>query len=181
MGYKWRPIVMFINRFDMNTSLIYFPLFGTRYELPMRRMRLPAQTLNARRMRENLASLLGQGRHCLSELVLPGHTDSQDLLGFLPRRRPAKRRQPKGDASRLRYFAHPVALAHSEQRLDGIGADWQSHVIEPSGLGRLKLVVQIGTKLLADGGGGHRGNACFALGDSGPPQPPGFENLLASQ
>ncbi len=68
-----------------------------------------------------------------------------------------------------------------EQRLDGIGADGPSHVIEPSGRGRLKLVVQRGTKLLADGGGGHRGNACFALGDSGPPQPPGFENLLASQ
>ncbi len=147
----------------------------------MRRMRLPAQTLKARRMREHLASLLGQGRHCLSELVLPGHTDSQDLLGFLPRRRPAQRRQPKGDASRIRYFAHPVALAHSKQRRDGIGADWQSHLIEPSGLGRLQLVVQRGTKLLADGGGGHRVNACFALGDSRLPQPPGFAPRLASQ
>src|SRR5260370_33589039 len=108
MGYQWRPIVYFINRFDMNTSLIYFPLFGTRYELPRRRMRLPAHTLKARRMREHLASLLGQGRHGLSELVLPGHPDSQDLLGFLPRLRPAQRRQPKDDASRLRSFADTV-------------------------------------------------------------------------
>src|SRR5262249_44226827 len=59
--------------------------------------------------------------------------------------------------------------------------DWHAHLIEPQGLGHLKLVVQIGTKLLADGGGGHGVNKRFALGDRGPPKTVGFENLLAGQ
>jgi hypothetical protein len=41
--------------------------------------------------------------------------------------------------------------------------------------------VQIGAKLLADGGSGNDVNERFALGDSGHPKAVGFENLLAGQ
>ena len=65
------------------------------------------------------------------ELVLPGHTDLEDLRGFLPRRHPAKRGQTKGDASRILRLAHPVALGHPEKRFNRIGTDRQADVIEP--------------------------------------------------
>ena len=39
---------------------------------------------------ENLATLLGQRGEVSGELVLPCHTDREDLVGFLPSRRPAE-------------------------------------------------------------------------------------------
>jgi hypothetical protein len=51
-------------------------------------------------------------------------------------------------------------------------------LIEPSGLGRLELVVQIGAKLLADGGGGNGVDEGITLDDSGHPKAVGFENLF---
>jgi len=96
----------------------------------MRRIGLSGQTLKAPGVREHLTPLLGQGRACRSELVLSPHTDPQDLLGFLPSRRPAKRWQAKGDARRIGSLAHPVALAHPEKRFDRIGTDRHAHVSE---------------------------------------------------
>jgi hypothetical protein len=147
----------------------------------MRRIGLPAHTLEGPRMRENLAPLLGQGRPCRSALVWSCHTDSQDLLGFLPRRCPAKRRHTQGDARHIRRLAHPVALAHPAPRFDRSGTDRHAHLSESSGRGGAQLMPQIGAKLLADGGGRHRVNARCALGDRGHPSPPGFEKLLAGQ
>ena len=67
----------------------------------------------------------------LTRVVLPGHTDRQDLFGFLPSRRPAQGRQAQGDASRILRLAHPVVLGHPKKRFDRIGADRQADVIEP--------------------------------------------------
>ena len=44
------------------------------------------QTLETIRMPEHLATLLGQRGELRSELLLPCHTDRENLLGFLPRR-----------------------------------------------------------------------------------------------
>jgi hypothetical protein len=82
-------------------------------------------------VREHLASLLDEGGDRCRPLVLPGHADLQNLLGLLPSGLAAKRRQAKGDARCIRGLADPVALAHAEQRFDGIGADRHSHLIEP--------------------------------------------------
>ena len=61
-------------------------------------------------MREQLASLLGEGGERRRKLVLPGHTDLEDLLGLLPSWQAAKRRQAKGDARGIRGLADPVTL-----------------------------------------------------------------------
>ena len=79
--------------------------------------------------------------------------------------------QPQGDASGIRSCAHPVTLAHPEERLDGGGADRHADVIEPEGRGGLELVVQIGAKLLTESGGGHRVNRRFTLGAGAFPSP----------
>ena len=50
------------------------------------------ETLEALRVRENLTPLLGKRGERRSELMLPGHTDLQDLFRFLASRHPAKRR-----------------------------------------------------------------------------------------
>jgi hypothetical protein len=147
----------------------------------MRRSGLPDQTLEALGVREHLAPLLGQGRQCCGAFVLPGHTDSEDLLGFLPSRPPTKRRQAQGDARRIRRLAYPVTLAHPEQRFDRIGTDRYAPLSESSGRGDPQLMRQRGAKLLADGGGGHGVNARFALRDGGRPQTSVFEKVLAGQ
>ena len=80
---------------------------------------------------------------------MPGHADREDLLGFLPRRRPAEGRQAKGDASRIQRLAHPMVFAHPKERFDEIGTDRHADMIEPKELGDFQLVHQIGVKLLA--------------------------------
>ena len=96
----------------------------------MRRSRLPDQTLEALGVSEHLAPLLGQGRQCRGEFVLPGHTDPEDLLGFLPSRPPTQCRQAKGDARRIWRLAYPVTLAHPEQRFNRIGTDRHAYLRE---------------------------------------------------
>ena len=97
----------------------------------MRLAWLQAQTHEALRVREHLASLFRQGGQPSSELVLSDHTDLKDLLGFLPSRYPAKGRQAQGDAIGILGLAHSVLLGHREKRCDRIGTDRQSDVIEP--------------------------------------------------
>ena len=69
-----------------------WPVFGTREKLHVRRALTPAQTLETLRVSEHLATLLGQRRELSGELALPCHTDREDLLGFVPSRRPAEGR-----------------------------------------------------------------------------------------
>jgi hypothetical protein len=92
---------------------------------------MQAQTLEALRVREHLAPLFRQGGQPSGALVLSGHPDLKDWLGFLPRRHPAKGRQAQGDASGILGLAHPVVLGRPEKRCDRIGTDRQSDVIEP--------------------------------------------------
>jgi hypothetical protein len=47
------------------------------------------QALEMLRMPEHLTTLLGQRSELRDEFLLPCHTDSKDLLGFLPSRRTA--------------------------------------------------------------------------------------------
>ena len=101
---------------------------------------------------ENLATLLGQRGEVSGELVLPCHTDREDLVGFLPSRRPAEGWHAQGDASRILRVAHPMVFAHAKERFDEIGTDRHADMIEPKELGDFQLVHQIGVKLLAHKG-----------------------------
>src|SRR5437763_9830737 len=114
-----------------------------------------AETLQALRVRQHLASLLGQGDQWSSELLVSRHADLKHLLGFVASRHTAQGRQAKGDATRIRSLAHPMALGHAEKRFDGIGADRQAEVIEPEGLGGPEFEVEIGAKLPTQSGRGH--------------------------
>src|SRR6266404_1928677 len=107
-----------------------WPVFGTREKLHVRLALTPAQTLETLRVPEHLATLLGQRGELSGELALPCHTDREDLLGFLPSRRPAEGRQAKGDASRILRLAHPMAFGHPKERFDGVGLPISSDTIE---------------------------------------------------
>jgi len=89
------------------------------------------ETLEALRVREDLTPLLGKRGERRSELVLPGHTDLQDLFRFLASRHPAKRREAKGNAIGILSLTHPVTLGHTKERFDRIGTDRQADLIEP--------------------------------------------------
>ncbi len=81
------------------------------------------ETLEALRVREDLAPLLGKRGERRRELVLPGHTDLQDLFRFLASRHPAKRREAKGNAIGILRLPHPVTLGHAKERFNRIGTD----------------------------------------------------------
>src|SRR5713226_3494639 len=76
----------------------------------------------------------------------PGDADLKDLLGFLASGKTAASREAQGDASRLLGLPHTVWLGDPKKRCDGIGADRQADVLEPEGLGGLKLEGKRGVK-----------------------------------
>jgi hypothetical protein len=157
------------------------PLFGTRQEFDMSRALTPTQTLETLRVPQDLATLLAQRGELSSEVALPGHTDREDLLSFFPSRRPAEGRQAQGDASGILGLAHAMALGHSKERFDRIGADRQADVIESKALRGFQLDLKIGVELLAYSGGGHGVNQRRTLRQGVMAEPLGFENLLARQ
>ena len=140
-----------------------------------------AQTLKTLWVTQHLAPLFGQGDDLPCHLVLSGHPDLKDLLGFLARGKTAESRQTKGDASRILDLAHPVLLGHSEQRCNGISTDWQAHVIPAECLGGLQLERKRGAKLLASSPGGHDVDERLTLGQGVVRAPVGFEHLLAGK
>jgi hypothetical protein len=107
----------------------------------------PAKGLETLRAPQHLTPLLSQRGELSGELLLPCHTDREDLCGFLPSRRTAEGRQAQRDASCILRLAHAVVLGHPEKRFDGIGADRQADVIQPQCRGGLKLEREIGVKL----------------------------------
>src|SRR5919204_703252 len=109
----------------------------------MRAGSLAAEILEPLWVPEHLAPLLGQGGELSGEVLLPGHTHLEHLLGCLASRHPAQSRQAKGDASRILSLAHAVLLGHPKERFDSIGAYRQPDVIKPEGCGGLELEVQI--------------------------------------
>ncbi len=74
-----------------------------------------------------------------------------------------------------------MTLGHPEERFDGIGADRQADLIEPSGLRSGKRILQRSDKLLAPGSRGHLGNQWLTLGQGVVAESLGLENLLALQ
>src|SRR5437763_16902680 len=114
-----------------------------------------AETLQALRVRQHLASLLGQGDQWSSELLVSRHADLKHLLGFVASRHTAQGRQAKRDETRIRSLAHPMALGHAARRFDGIGADRQAEVIEPEGRGGPELEAEIGATLSTTRGRGN--------------------------
>lgn len=75
----------------------------------------------------------------------------------------------------------PWCLPTPGQRCKRIRTDRHTHVCEASGRNDTQLMGQIGVQFLADGGGGHGGNARCALRDRGCPQTWVFEQGLASE
>ena len=113
--------------------------------------------------------------------MLSRYTEAHHLLGFLSCRRPTPGRQTEGDTPRILRLPHAVALGHSEERFDGIGTDGQAEMIEPSGLGGGKLVLQIGLQLLAHRGRGHLADQGLTLGQGVMGESLGLETLLTCQ
>ena len=140
---------------------------------------LKAETLEMLRVPQHLAPLLAQGGALSGELLLPCHTHPKHLLGFLPSGNAAEGRQAQRNAIRILRLAHPMALGHTEERFDRIGADWQADVIEPQCRGGLQLEVKIGAKLLTQSGRGHSVNQRLALGSAVVRASLALENLLA--
>ena len=56
----------------------------------MSRAVTPTQTLETRRVPQDLATLLAQRDELSGAFALPGHRDREDLLRFFPSRRPQK-------------------------------------------------------------------------------------------
>lgn len=83
------------------------------------------------------------------EFLLSGHTDLQDLCGFLTSWHPAQGRQAQRDARGILRLAHPVLLGHPKKRCDRIRTDRQPDAIKTSGCGGGKLVHKIGGTLQA--------------------------------
>ena len=142
---------------------------------------LKAETREMLRVPQHLAPLLAQGGALSGELLLPCHTHPKHLLSFLPSGNAAERRQAQRNAIRILRLAHPMALGHTEERFDRIGADWQADVIEPQCRGGLQLEVKRGAKLLTQSARGHGGNQRLALGPGVVREPLHLENLLALQ
>ena len=142
---------------------------------------LKAETREMLRVPQHLAPLLAQGGAWSGELLWPCHTHPQHLLGFLPRGNAAEGRQAQRQAMRILCLAHPMALGHTEERCDRIGADWHADVIEPKGRGGLQLEVKRGAKLLTQSARGHGGNQRLALGPGVVREPLHLKNLLALQ
>ncbi len=138
-----------------------------------------AQTLELLAMAQYLAPLLGQRGELPRDVVLSRHADPEHLLGLLSDWRTTQGRHTKRDAGCILRLAHTVALGHPEKRFDRIGADWQADVVEPSGLGGLELIRQIGAKLLAHGGRGYAADQRLTLGQGVVGEPLGFKNALA--
>ena len=113
---------------------------------------IPAQTLETLRVPQHLTALLGQGDQLTGDLLLPRHTDREDLLGFFTSRHAAQGGEAKRHASRILGLAHPVLLGHPEKRGDAIGAHWHADGLEPKGLGRFTLDRKRGAKLSASSG-----------------------------
>src|SRR2546428_6360021 len=109
---------------------------------------LKAETLERLRVPQHLAPLRAQGGALSGALVLPCPTHPKHLLGFLPRGNAAEGRQAQRHAMRILRLAHPMALGHTAERCDRIGADWQADVIEPQCRGGLQLAVKRGTTRL---------------------------------
>jgi hypothetical protein len=147
----------------------------------VRRALRPAEALETLRVPQHLTPLLGQGGERRWELLLPGRTDSEDLCGFLPSRRPASGWPAQRDASRLLRLAHAVVLGDPKERCTRIGADGHADVLEPQGLSGGKLDRQRGATLLAHRGCGHRCTPRCALGQGVMGAPRGCAHLLARQ
>jgi len=105
-----------------------------------------AQTLKTLWVPQHLATLFAQRDDLACHLLLSGHADLKDLLGFLASGKTAASREAQGDASRLLGLPHTVWLGDPKKRCDGIGADRQADVLEPEGLGGLKLEGKRGVK-----------------------------------
>ena len=140
-----------------------------------------AEAVETLRVAQHLTPLLGQRDALTGDLLLPRHTDREDLLGFLPRRHTAAGRQTKRDASRILCLAHPVWLGYPEKRFDRIGADRQADMAQTEGLSCLKLDLEIGAKLQAQCRGGYRVKQRLAWGQGVVREPLRFEHLLARQ
>ena len=140
-----------------------------------------AETLEMLRVPQHLAPLLAQGGALRGELLLPCHTHPQHLLGFLPRGNAAEGRQAQRQAMRLLRLAHPMALGHTAERCDRIGADGHADVIEPQCRGGLSLEVKRGAKPLTHSARGHGGTQRLAWGPGVVRAPLPLENLLALQ
>ena len=115
----------------------------------MRSALSPAEAFETRGVPQHLTPLLGQRGALSGELLLPRHTDREDLVGFLASRGTAEGRQAKRDAGRLLRLADAMVLGHPAQRGDRIGTDRHAEVIQPEALGRLKLAGKRGTTLPA--------------------------------
>ena len=98
-----------------------------------------AQTLKTLWVPQHLATLLAQRDDLACHLLLSGHADLKDLLGFLASGKTAASREAQGDASRILGLPHTVWLGDPKKRCDGIGAERQADVLAPEGLGGLKL------------------------------------------